>query len=274
MAVYELNDTVTLRWAEPSNTATVKLYVTAPDGTESSPATSYVSSAWQATVTGNQYDQWMFTWVSSGTFVGTEQDSFVVGGPWYTTLAKLRKMVNRASTDTTDDDELADALDAAARDIEQYCDGRVFYLADSATAREFDTSRRVCVASGFRLPVDDIGDATITVEVGDGTTWTTVTDAETYPRNALAKGDAIEALISQTDWANYRLTRVTAKWGWPSIPKAVAKANDLQAMRLYKRPGSPEGVAGSSDWGIVRIPFMDPDVKKLLSPFANQFQAR
>lgn len=274
MPIYELDATVSLSWAEPDSAATVVLYVTAPDGTESSPATAYSSGAWRASLTGNQYDVWQYTWMSSGTFTGTSQSTFTVGGPWYTTLAKLRKAVNRASSDTTDDDELADALDAAARDIEQYCDGRVFYLADSATAREFETSRRVCVASGYRLPVDDIGDATITAEVGDGTTWTAVTDFETYPRNALAKGDAIEALIWQTDWANYRLARVTAKWGWPSTPKAVGKANDLQAMRLYKRPGSPEGVAGSSDWGIVRIPFMDPDVKKLLVPFANQFQAR
>ena len=273
MTVYELDATVPLTWAEPSNTATVVLYVTAPDGTESSPSTAYSSGAWRATVTADQYDSWLFTWVSSGTFTGTEQDSFTVGGPWYTTLAMLKKAVNRTSTDTTADDLLAMALDSGARDIEDYCDGRVFYLADSATARTFPTDRSLCTPQGYRLPVDDIGHATFTAEVSnDGLTWTTLTDVATYPANALAKDWAIEALISQTDWSLYRWARITARWGWPVTPKQVKHAHLLQSSRFYKRKDSPEGVAGSSEWGLIRVPNMDPDVKRLLAKFVNQFR--
>ena len=53
----------------------------------------------------------------------------------------------------------------------------------------------------------------------------------------------------------------------------MTEATLLHAGRLYKRPGSPEGVAGSSEWGLVRIPHFDPDVKALLAPYVTQFRA-
>ena len=273
MTVYELDATVPLTWAEPSNTATVVLYVTAPDGTESSPSTAYSSGAWRATVAADQYDNWLFTWVSSGTFTGTEQDSFTVGGPWYATLALLKRTINRGAADVTADDLLAQALTAASRAVEQYCDGRVFYLADNVSARTFPGRRTICTPDGYRLMVDDIGDDTdLVAEVGDGTTWTELTDVEFYPDNALDKGLAIEGLVSQTDWSAYRRARVTASWGWPSVPAAVKQATLLQASRLYRRKDSPEGVAGSSEWGLIRVPNLDPDVKALLAPYVNQFR--
>ena len=111
------------------------------------------------------------------------------------------------------------------------------------------------------------------VQVVPSPTWTALTDIEVYPENALAKGVAIEGLVSQTDWSAYRRARITARWGWPSEPGQVTEASYLHANRLYKRPGSPEGVAGSSEWGLVRIPHSDPDFKFLLAPFVNQFRA-
>lgn len=38
----------------------------------------------------------------------------------------------------------------------------------------------------------------------------------------------------------------------------------LGTIRLYKRLGSPEGVAGWSDLGVVRILGADPDIARLL----------
>lgn len=269
MAVYELGATVTLSITAGSG-ADVALLVTAPDGTESTPTPTFADGDWSADVTADQYDRWLYAWSVDDVLV--EQGSFLVGGPWYGTLALLKTRVNRNATDTVIDEQLAQVLTAASRSVEEYCDGRVFYLADTATARTFPTRRRLCVAEGFRLPVDDIGHAAITAEVGDGTTWTTLTDVETYPENALAKGVAVTGLVSQTDWALYRRARITARWGWPAEPYQVIEATLLEAGRLHKRPGSPEGVAGSSEWGLVRIPHFDPDVKKLLAPFVNQFR--
>lgn len=57
---------------------------------------------------------------------------------------------------------------------------------------------------------------------------------------------------------------VTAYWGWPEVPADIVMANQIQAHRLYGRRGSPEGIAGSAEWGLTRIPNLDPDVKAIL----------
>lgn len=48
-------------------------------------------------------------------------------------------------------------------------------------------------------------------------------------------------------------------------PNRVRTATFMQANRLYKRKGSPEGVAGFGDLGAVRISGIDPDIEQLLT---------
>lgn len=270
MPVYELSATVELTWSEPDASATVVLHVTAPDGTESSPSTSFSGGAWRASVTGNQYDQWLYTWVSSGTFTGTETDSFLVGGPWYTTLAQLRGELNIRPENTSHDAGLARALTSSARSVEQWCDNRplgAFLLDGAASAKVFRFNRWTiydrdwCV---YRVPVREFGslDDLVVETSTDGTTWTATTGYETWPENALDEQKPITHLV----FADYgdRL-RVTARWGWPVIPSQVAEANLRTAARAYRRKDSPDGVAGSSDWGLIRVPNLDPDVRQMLS---------
>lgn len=57
---------------------------------------------------------------------------------------------------------------------------------------------------------------------------------------------------------------VQAYWGWPQVPDDIVMANQLQAHRFYRRRGSPEGIAGSAEWGLTRIPRLDPDVQAIL----------
>jgi hypothetical protein len=126
---------------------------------------------------------------------------------------------------------------------------------------------------GEKVPVDDIGvaDDQITVEVGDGLTWVEVTDFETSPQNAVARGQSVTAIVfPRTSVFGYRKMRVTTRWGAPRIPSAVEQASLLQATRLYRRKDSPEGVAGSADWGLIRVPNLDPDVKALLRDYHTE----
>jgi hypothetical protein len=51
------------------------------------------------------------------------------------------------------------------------------------------------------------------------------------------------------------------------VPDEVVQATLLQAGRLYRRKDSPEGVTGSADWGMVRLPRLDPDVMALIEPY-------
>jgi hypothetical protein len=269
---YALGATVTLHFTAAAD-ATVVLYVTAPDGTETTPATSNVLTAWSASFTVSQYGEWLFAWRATGTANDTSLGSVQAGEPWYTTLAILRASLGMTATDITRDDLLTQAAAGGARSIDRYCSRR-FYLDTVATARTFTIGRRVIRRNqDLVLRVDDIGStAGLIVEVGDGTTWTTVTDAETYPDNALAQLTAITGIVSPSvNWTAYRQARVTALWGWPQIPTEVQLANQLQSTRLHRRKDSPQGVMGSPDWGLIRVPNLDPDVKALLAPYTPGF---
>lgn len=273
MTVYELGDTVTLTLAGDSGDD-AQLFVTAPNGTESTPAVTYSAPNWSGSLTANQYDVWEYAWRLDGDIVDT--GTFSVGR-WYASLASLKKATNRGSSDSTADDQLADALDAASRSVEQYCDSRPiggFLLAASTSARTYRPSELgpaspgvvFCTPLGYRLHVHEIGATGYTVETSDdGSTWTELTedtDYETWPENALSLSRPVEAFVLSTLPTR---VRATAKWGWPAVPSAVRQATLLQASRLYRRKDSPEGVAGSSEWGVIRVPNLDPDVKALLS---------
>lgn len=192
----------------------------------------------------------------------------------YVTLAELKASITMDAGTVDRDDLLTIALDAAHDDLEADC-GRRFYLDAVATAREFETDGRLVVdRSGSTLLVDDIGSVTgLVVETGWGSSWSTVTSAyRALPENAIVQGKAIDGLRLVAGGGGYwpayggeQLVRVTAKWGWPTVPPRVKQACLLQASRLYARLKSPQGVVGSSEWGQIRVSRLDPDVFKLVS---------
>lgn len=188
----------------------------------------------------------------------------------YATLTELKAARN--ITDSSKDAALEAAITRASRAIDTKT-GRRFYLDSSATARTFNPRGRVLKTDqGELFLVDDIGsDTGLVVEVGSTTSgWTAVTDYETTPDNALVRDLAITGLLrTWTSWSVYGSTRlrVTAKWGWPSVPDEIAQATLLLANRLYMRKDSPEGIAGSSEWGVIRLSRWDPDVEALIGPY-------
>lgn len=185
----------------------------------------------------------------------------------YAELAELKAM--RDITDNADDTLLQSRLTRASRAIDDRT-GRRFYADGSATARQYRTrGRTVYGDDGELLLVDDISTTTgLVVEVGDGTTWTAVTDYDTEPENAIVRGRAIEQLrrILGT-WSTNRKVRVTANWGWPSVPDAIVEATLLLANRRFMRKNSPEGVAGWTQEGAIRVSRFDSDVEDLIGPF-------
>ncbi|MGP4083159.1 phage gp6-like head-tail connector protein [Streptomyces sp. KR55] len=188
----------------------------------------------------------------------------------YTDNATLKLALN--SSDSTRDALLTAAIAAASRGIDRNC-GRRFYLDGSASARVFNPELRVVAyETGQLLIVDDIGSATgLVVETGDvGGTYSAITDYETWPENALSRGLPITGLVRYSGtWGTTGTARVrvTARWGWPAVPEEVTQAAILQALRLFKRKDSPEGVLGSAEWGAVRVGRIDPDVHELIKRF-------
>lgn len=169
------------------------------------------------------------------------------------------------------------ALSAASRSIDDHC-GRRFYADADVSARVYRPNNRT--ADDVFL-VDDIASETgLVVERGNATDgWTSLTPSDYYPENAAARGEPITGLVFE-DYIpfGYRARfgipfhrrdrlRVTAKWGFPTVPDQVVQATLILAARLYRRKDTPEGVLGSAEWGTVRLSRTDPDVAELVSRY-------
>lgn len=191
----------------------------------------------------------------------------------YVSLDDLKLALKIPEADTTRDILLDYARAAASRSIDAYT-GRRFYADASATARTLRVRGRVVHdQDGELLLVDDISSTTgLVVEFGSAgsSSYTTVAAAgyEAWPDNAIVRGLPIQGIRRVTGaWgfgnSNAR-AQITARWGWPATPDVVVQATLLQAIRLYSRKDSPQGVLGSEEWGAIRVSRMDPDVKSLV----------
>lgn len=207
---------------------------------------------------------------SGGEPAEVEITVYVTSLPLYVGLATMKDTFT--ITDTDRDSLLVSKLAAASRSIDKTC-GRRFYLDAAPKARVINPSRRLMRdEDGWHLLVPDIGDTTgMTVEVGRAGTWTDITaQVEAEPTDALDQLEPVTSLLriggSWPAGGGWR-ARVTTRWGWPAYPDNVVEATGILAMRLFKRKDSPEGVLGSSEWGVVRVSRTDPDVYGLIQSY-------
>lgn len=186
----------------------------------------------------------------------------------YADRAELKAALGIEADDTTRDALLDRALAAASRGIDT-ATGRRFWLDPEPSTRVYRTAGRTLWDDvGEVLNVDDIGTATgLTTATGTPGTWSPVTDIETTPDNALARGRPITGLLLASGGWGVQRVQVTARWGWPTVPDEITQATLLQAARLFRRKDSPEGVTGSAEWGVVRLSRRDPDVWALIEHF-------
>lgn len=188
----------------------------------------------------------------------------------YATLAEVKAALR--ITDTIDDSLLEMAIESASRLLDSYT-ARSFYTSGTATARYFAAD------NDFVCQIDD---ATSITEVAsdasaDGsydTIWAT-TDYELLPLNGRVDGLAVpyNGLRAIQDYTfpylnGEGLVKVTAVWGWASVPIAIKQACVIQSSRIFKRLDSPLGVLSSPDLGFMRVGSqIDPDVRQLVDPY-------
>lgn len=173
-----------------------------------------------------------------------------LGDP-YITLAELRAYMG--ITVDGDDAELEDAIASVSREIERHC-GRQFNRADAATPRTYRPT-----TSGWSH-VDDFWTTDgLVVEVdssGRGD-WVTVDDVEVEPHGGVVDGQEgwpYYKIATALPWLGRRATlRVTAKWGWESVPAPVKQAAKILAAETVTLRTAPLGVAGVDDYGVVRV---------------------
>lgn len=189
----------------------------------------------------------------------------------YATLAEFKAWISLS--DAVDDVVITDALTAASRAIDKYCKTH-FWQTAAGTDRVFDT----CDPWWLRINDAAAVTAVATDRDSDGTFETVwvAGDYQLLPLNPDAAPETlpfseIGAIATNTFPRATRrlgLVRVTGTWGWPAVPEAVFQATLLMTNRLIKRSHSPEGVAGFSEFGFVRIsPRDDPDAVRLLEPY-------
>jgi hypothetical protein len=245
---------------------------------------------YDAVASGLAAGDYAYVWTVTGAISDVATGVFTVathGPASYTTLPAVKASLGKVTADDRDEN-ITLAIVAASRMIDAST-GRwpgAFQADTTVSTRVFNTAGRVLPVSAHAdhagsylrsgagymrtmVMVDDIASTTgLIVELGNigGGTYGTVTGPNFGPDNALAMGQPIQwigipytALLGTID-----SIRVTARWGWPSIPAEVEMATRLLASRLYKRKDSPQGVIASADWGAVRVSRTDPDVYALI----------
>ncbi len=205
----------------------------------------------------------------------------------YCTELQVRTELEDVSA-TVSSDLICKAINAASREIDNVCSGdiphsRRFWQDSAVQTRTFMCEDRTFVY------VDDISTVTgliiKTDDNGDGvyeTTWTINTDFALWPLNAVAD-------VSVEPYAFWKVValggssskmfplyerraglQVTAKFGWPAIPKQIEEACILRSMSLLLRKDSPTGMLAQAEWGAMRVPVFDPDYRGMIRPFVKR----
>lgn len=181
--------------------------------------------------------------------------------------------------DDADNDELADAIAAASRGIDDHCNRQFGKVAAATTfyykaRQDYDTRE-------WRVDIDDLHSSANLVVVVNGTTISSA-GYELRPSNAVAKGKpytllaftgGAEALPSGKEG---EVAITSPNWGWPAVPTAVRMACKIQLSRVNWRRGAPAGIAGSPDSGseIRLLAKLDPDAINALRGFRRSRRPR
>jgi hypothetical protein len=197
-----------------------------------------------------------------------------IGDP-YATRAQLKARVGIATSNTGEDTNLDLALSTAAYGIEQATD-RQFNLAGTVTARHYepDSTTEVSTADiattvGLVVEVDTSADGTY------ATTWA-ASDYELRPLDGIVSGQlgwpywricAVGNYLFPSIWRRAPV-RVTANWGWASVPTPIQTATLILAEELFKLKDSPFGSGGYGQFGIIRAR-QNPMVWTRIQPYAR-----
>ena len=196
----------------------------------------------------------------------------------YCALSELKTYLGLSGSGQ--DDNLENAIEGASREIDQYT-GRIFYQTSSQD--NYYTPNNF-----FMQAVDDISTATGLVvkldTTDDGThnkTLTKDTDFALLPvnvTNALDQNQPYTQIKILDNRSSERFDpdifnniKVTAQFGFSSVPDAIKQATFLQATRLFKRKDSPFSVYGNPETGTAELfNKFDPDALKLIKGYSKR----
>lgn len=203
--------------------------------------------------------------------------------PWqpdYATSAELKSYVR--IDDAVDDVQVALAVTAASRAIDR-ATNRQFGLLAAVEARfytaEFDRRRR-----RWLVEIDDLmtqAGLLVGYDSNDDQTYSGSVDSfALQPVNGAAKSRPWTRIVVRPGSTTLpglieNGVRVTAQFGWTTVPTPIKQATLMQASRLLSRRDSPYGIAGSPEMGseLRLLAKLDPDVAVTVGPYQRWWGA-
>ncbi len=195
----------------------------------------------------------------------------------YITREQL-KVTLEMSNQAYADEDIAAAITAASRGIDEACQRRFFADSDALQVRYYSP------ANWTTVMIDDLAVLTelATDQSGDGTfstAWTRNTDFVLEPLNAPADGWPYTRIRTHPRrvtaglpawWP--RSVRVTGQFGWAAVPGAITEATTILASQLLKRAReAPFGIVAFGDAGATaRLATTDPSVRFLVAPYMRE----
>lgn len=190
----------------------------------------------------------------------------------YATLAEVKHPTILNITDSDYDTLLEVIVESASRAADNTC-GRFFYSSAETRFYTAEDPNRI-----FLEDVNSTASVTIyTDDDGDGTyenTWAS-TDFTFMPENAALNGFPA-TYIQRSINGNYSFpvavpkgVKITATFGWASVPKPIKMAVLMQSNRLFKRLQTPLGQSSMNALGEQKlaIPKLDPDICMLIDQY-------
>jgi hypothetical protein len=226
---------------------------------------------------------WSYEWIGTGAVSDVQPGTWRVLPPavghFYCGLEELKDRLGIA--DNTDDSSAQMAIQAASGWINEYCGQHFYRLTETRTFRpwniwELDIDPVVSVSA---LSVDTTGNGTFDQAWVQGTDYQLIVGHDhSYNVNAIGVARPFRKVqVLQAGkwfpftWPYSHLDRiqVVGTWGWPAVPPPVTQACLTLAAQWFKEKDAPFGVAGVSDFGLVRIQ-TNPWVTEMLRPYIYQ----
>lgn len=187
-----------------------------------------------------------------------------IGDP-YITRAEMKSLLSIDPDNTDDDANIDRAIRGASRALERRSGWPTFWNTGVAVARTVSVDGMVVPVRRSTYSYTKLllrnGIASADGFLVSGFSSPVLLPEDCFEENVPA--DAIR-LPSSATFGNAGTLSITAVWGWPEVPDDIKMAAQIQAHRYYDRKGSPGGLQGSAEWGISRIPALDPDMLAIL----------
>lgn len=170
-----------------------------------------------------------------------------------------------ADVDRGRDTELEQLIAGVENEIDAHCGGQQRYrifTAPAASSTKIYRAGLVAHDGEYWTEIHDSAGPTLVETSSDRTTWSTITGWWAEPDNQPVRTH-VATTTSPQKWL-----RVTAAWGTPGgVPPEVATVLKIRSAQLWARRDSPDGVAGSNDFGMVFVSrYTDPDIVRILAP--------